>query len=255
MAIGTRRAQKPPPAERSAQEEASDLSAEIKKRAAASRRPSRCKMRRGHLQHSGLHRRRPATLVEKTSRGQRLRGGLANTNCARAAARAAAPGTARLGCSSTANETEANVHQGTGGQSQWQKLGATSSAPQAQGAAAGRKLVPRSRAAFGAPIPALTAATLGAFVAGFGRWLRLSLWLCGERPLGPRGWRGRAGPGWLRLRGRSLGGDAPPRGNEVGDAEKEKLTVQDCRKCDLSDADVHTLHVRGYPTPPAQAEA
>ena len=153
---------------------------EKKKRAAASRRPSRCKMRCGHLQQSGLHRRRPATLVKKTSRGQRLRGGLANTNCARAAARAAAPGTAKLGCSSTANETEANVHQGTGGQSLWQKLGATSSAPQAQGAAAGRKLVPR-------PIPALTAATLGAFVAGFGRWLRLSplaLWRAAARAAG-----------------------------------------------------------------------
>ena len=50
MATGTRRAQKPPPAERSA-----DFSVK-KLRAAASRRLSKCKMCWGHLQQSGLHR-------------------------------------------------------------------------------------------------------------------------------------------------------------------------------------------------------
>ena len=79
---------------------------------------------------------------------------------------------------------------------------------------------------------------------------RLRLGLCSARSSGRGG-----GEGWFRLRGRSLGGDAPPCGNEVGDAEKDKLAVQDCRKCDLADADVHTLHVRGYPTLHAQAEA
>ena len=45
---------------------------ETKLQAAASRRPSECKLYMGHLRQSDLHRRRPATLVEKELRAQQI---------------------------------------------------------------------------------------------------------------------------------------------------------------------------------------